>query len=328
MTIAAGQIDSSPFMSVDKPHGIVWSETGFIVGLGDDGDRLNLVNPRTETVELFAASFKGGDETHMAASQGPTFPKGNIYANKGDTIFDVSEDGDTVRKFAVPSPGVNIAGLAFDIYKYWNYRLIATTYDGSVWEIDETGHIEHIANLGSDVVPSGLLIAPSDYGDFSGSILVSLANENKIMAISVIDHSVSVFQEFQGEKPGMMRHNIQRTTLYVSNHDGGNIVKIDPENTKPYWTQVMLITEDEQDGSRNVNFVRSTRLGIEVTKLASRVMNPDFAGAVFVLDQAFEEALEVPEEEIPDIDPRLVIFPILAVIVIGIVTVIWRYRGF
>ncbi len=225
MAISFGQIDSSSFMSMDKPSSIAWSETGFIVGLGDDGARINLANPRTKTVELFAGAFKGGEETHIAVSLGMTFPYGNVYVNKGDAIFELSEDGLSNRKFVVPSPGSNIAGLTFDIVKTWSYRLIAVTDDGSVWAIDETGQVEHITNLGSNVGPSGLMIAPPDFGDFSSDILVSLANENKIVGISNIDHSVSVLHEFQGEKPGILLHNFQRSTLYVSNHDGGEIVK-------------------------------------------------------------------------------------------------------
>ncbi|MDP7657794.1 MAG: hypothetical protein QF812_01115 [Nitrososphaerales archaeon] len=328
MAISFGQIDSSSFMSMDKPSSIAWSETGFIVGLGDDGARINLANPRTKTVELFAGAFKGGEETHIAVSLGMTFPYGNVYVNKGDAIFELSEDGLSNRKFVVPSPGSNIAGLTFDIVKTWSYRLIAVTDDGSVWAIDETGQVEHITNLGSNVGPSGLMIAPPDFGDFSSDILVSLANENKIVGISNIDHSVSVLHEFQGEKPGILLHNFQRSTLYVSNHDGGEIVKIDPEVTKPYWAQVLLVTEDEQGGSHSVKFIRSTRLAVEISELASGVTNPDFAGAVFVGDAEWERSLEEPEDEVPDIDPRLIIYPLLIVVVIGIVAVIWRFRGF
>ena len=328
MAISFGQIDSSSFISVDKPSSIAWSQTGFIVGLGDDGVRINLVNPRTNKVDLYAGAFKGGEETHIAVSLGMTFPYGNVYVNKGDTIFELADDGQSNRKFAVPSPGSNIAGLTFDIMKTWSYRLIAVTYDGSVWAIDETGQVEHITNLGSNVGPSGLMIAPPDFGDFSSDILVSLANENKIVGISNIDHSVSVLHEFQGEKPGIMLHNFQRSTLYVSNHDGGDIVKIDPEVTKPYWAQILLVTEDEQGGSHSIKFIRATRLAVEISELASGVTNPDFAGAVFVGDAEWERSLEEPDEEIPDIDPRLIIFPVLIVIVIGIVAVIWRFRGF
>ena len=328
MAIGFGQIDYSNYMSVDKPSDIIWSDTGFLVGVGDDGIRINLVNTRLESVEMLAANFRGGDEIHMASTLGPNFPRGNIYANRGDIIFDISKDGRTVRQFATPSPESNIAGLTFDIEKYWNYNLIAVTYDGSVWELDETGHVTHIANLGSNVVPSGIMVAPADFGEFSGDILVSLANENKIMSISHMDNSVSVFQEFPGEKPGMMLFNVRLSTLYVSNNGGGNIVKIDQKNTEPYYAQVMLITENEQDGSKSINFIRSTRLGVEISKLASGVINPDFAGAVFVHDTTFEESLIVPEEEVPELDPRFIIYPILVLAAIGTIIVVWKFRGF
>mgnify|MGYP002820702299 CR=1 FL=1 len=328
MAVGFGQIDSSSYQSVNKPSEILWSETGFIVGVGDQGIRLNLVHTRLETVELFGQTFKSGDEVHIAIAPGGNMARGNVYGNRDDTIFEISKDGATVRNFAVPSPGVNIADLTFDIDKYWNWRLIATTYDGSVWAIDKTGSVEHIANLGSGAVPSGLLVAPADFGSVSGNILVTLANENKIMSISNVDHGVTVFHEFMGETVGMMAHNIVRSTLYVSNHDGDNIVKIDQENTKPYWTQVMLITENEMDGSKSINFIRSTALGVEISKLASGIMNPDFAGAVFVSDSDFENSLLVPEEEIPDMDTNIIVYPVLVIAMIGIVIVIWRYRGF
>ena len=328
MAVGFGKIDSSKYMSVDKPSDIIWSDTGFLVGTGDDGIRISLVSTRLESVDLFAATFKGADEIHMASTLGPSFTEGNVYANRGDVIFEVSKDGKTVRNFATPSPGSNIAALVFDIEKYWNYNLLAVTYDGSVWEIDENTQVTHIANLGSDVAPNGLMVAPADFGDFSGDILVSLANENKIVSISHIDNSVSVFKEFPGEKPGMMLFNIRLSTLYVSNNGDGSIVKIDQENTEPYFTQIMLVTENEQDGSKSINFIRSTRLGVEITKLASGIVNPDFAGAVFVHDAAFEESLLVPEEEVPELDPRVVLYPILVLAAIGTIIVIWKFRGF
>lgn len=328
MTLGFSQVDFQSYQTVDKPTSIVWVEGGFIVATGESGIRLYKINPRTEEVTLFAPTFKGGNEVHMATTLGPNFPSGTVFANQNDKIFTVSPDGQTVRDLSTPIEGINIAGLSMDFEKYWNYNLIAATYDGSIWEINENGIADLIVNLGSGAIPNGIIVAPADYGDFSGDILVSLKNENKIVAISHIDHTVSDFQEFQGETPGLLIYNFRDSTLYTSNTAENKIISLNKEITSPWITQIMLVTEDEQDSSLSLKFIRSTRLGIEVSELASGISNNDISGAVFVGGSAFDRALEVPSEEIPEIDPRFIIFPVLAIAVVGGAFLIWKYRGF
>ncbi|MFC1753660.1 hypothetical protein ACFL96_09755 [Thermoproteota archaeon] len=328
MTLGFSQVDFQSYQTVDKPTDIIWVEGGFIVATGESGIRLYKINPRTEEVTLFSPTFKGGDEVHMASTLGPNFPSGTVFANQNDKIFLISPDGQTVRDLSTPIEGINIAGLSMDLEKYWNYNLIAATYDGSIWEVDQNGKTDLIVNLGSGAIPNGIVIAPSSYGDFSGHILVSLKNENKIVAISNIDHTVSDFQEFQGETPGLLIYNFRDSTLYASNTDENKIISLNKEITLPWITQIMLVTEDEQDSSLSLKFIRSTRLGIEISELASGISNKDISDAVFVGDSAFDRALEVPAEEVAEIDSRLIIFPVFAIIVVGGAVLIWKYRGF
>lgn len=328
ITMVIGQVDFQSYQTVDKPSDILWVEGGFIVATGESGIRLYHINPRTEEVTLWAPTFKGGDEIHMATTLGPGFSSGTVFANRGDKIFSITPDGQSVRDLVTPSPGSNIAGLANDFEKYWNYNLLAVTYDGSVWKIDETGNAEFIVNLGDNVVPNGITVAPADFGDFSGDILISLKNQNKIVAVDHIDYSISDFQVFEGETPGEMKHNLRFSTLYASNQDENKIHSLSQEITSPFITQLMVVTENEQDNSLTLHSIRSTRLGVEVSEIASGISNQDISGSIFVSDNDYERALEVPPDEVIDIDPRLIIFPILAIVVIGVVVIIWKYRGF
>ncbi len=328
ITISFGKTDFNPYSIIDKPTDIIWSEHGLIVATGNDGIRLYRIDPRTEKIELFSPTFKGGNEVHLAITLGPTFTSGTVFANQDDTIFAISPDGQTVRDLSTPIEGVNIAALAVDYEKYWNYRLIAITYDGSVWEIDGAGKAYLIANLGNDAIPNGLIVAPADFGDFSGDILISLKNENKIIAISHINHEITDVVKFQGETPELLKYNLRDSTLYASNQDNNEIYSLNSEITSPYITQLMVITEDNQDGNLKLKFIRSTRLGIDVSDIDSGTTNIDISGAIFVSASDFARAMEIPEEEVADIDPRLIIFPILIIVAVATVFIIYKYRGF
>lgn len=328
ITIGFGQVDFQSYQTVDKPSDIIWIEGGFVVATGESGIRLYHINPRTMEVTLWAPTFKGGDEVHMSTTLGPSFSSGTVFANRDDTIFSISPDGQSVRNLVTPSPGYNIAGLTNDYEKYWNYDILAVTYDGKVWKIDSNGNTELIAQLGNNAIPNGITVAPADFGDFSGDILISLKNENKIIAIDHIDHSISDLYEFQGETPGEMKHNLRISTFYASNQVENKIHSLSQEITSPFITQLSVITENEQDNSLSIKSIRSTRLGVEVSEIASGISNQDISGSIYVGDNDYARALEVPPEEVVEIDPRLIIFPILAIVVIGLVVIIWRYRGF
>ena len=89
----------------------------------------------------------------------------------------------------------------------------------------------------------------------------------------------------------------------------------------------MVVSKEEQSESRSIYFVKSDHRGVEVKKFAADIENPDFAGAVFVWQPEFEEALKA-EEDLPELDVRLVILPILLAVVIVAALVLWKYRGF
>ncbi len=301
----------------------------FIVALEEDGIiKLYSVKPLDKVVERIGPTFAARDEVDVVSSSGANFPSENVYASSGDSIHEISTKGATVRVFATPSEGSNIEGLVFDNRGYWNYRLIAVTDDGVVWEIDKSGNVERIADLGDNAVPSGITVAPDEFGEFSGHVLVSIKNENRVVAISHKDHSVNVLAELPGEIPGSLRYIFPNADIYITEKNKDGIVKVDRAIVQDNLAQVLVVTEGEMDGAISLVAIKSSRAGVDITEIVSDFSEPDIEGITFVLDNELTEALKGEPEEVVEINPLFIIFPVLIIVVVVSFLVIWRYRGF
>lgn len=316
-----------PYASVTKPSELVWTGRTLLVAAEDEGMiKLFSINPNTKAVERFAPTFAGSGEVHFASSSGAYFPKEYVYASSGDTIQEITAKGDTVRVFVTPSKGVNIAGLVFDNRGYWNYKLIAVTYDGAVWEIDKSGEVKRLADVGEGVVSGGVAVARDEYGEFSGNILVTSKDKNRLVAVDNRDQRIRTVAELPAT-PGRIVYIPANSDLYLSKHDEGRIVKMDREVVQDHLAQIMVLTR-EADKSVSLVAVKSARAGVNVTKITS-ITAPDIDGAAFILDTELADALKgVIDEETEDFNPLLIILPIMALVLVGTFVVLWRYRGF
>jgi hypothetical protein len=328
---AFAQIDKEDYISMNNPSELIWTGKKFIVSSEEEGIiKLYSIDPCDKIVNRFGPTFAGRDEVHFVSSSGAYFPSENVYATSGDTISEISPEGDTTRVFATPSQGSNIVGLAFDVRGYWNYRLLAVTADGSVWEVDINGDVDLVADLGDNVVPNGIEMAPDEFGDFQGHILIPIKAENRILTVShKEDHSVNLLTEIPGENPLRLVYINTRSGIYVSDSDDGKIIILDRDLVKDNLAQVMVITENSVDRSISLYAIKSARAGVDVTNIISDVEDLDFDGITFVFDIELTDVLEcVEEDETEPIDPLFIIIPVLAIIVIIFAIVFWRYRGF
>ncbi len=324
-------IDAETYISVENPSELIWTGKKLIfASKGNDGIiKLFSIDPFDKSVERFGPTFAGKDEIHIVSSSGALFPELYIYANSGDKIYEISAKGDTVRVFATPSSGVNVAGLIFDNRGYWNYRLIAVTYDGEVWEIDKSGNVEHVAKIGENLIPSGIIVAPDEYGDFSGHILVSIKNENRILAISHKDHSKQELAELSGEMPRKLLYIFPNSDIYATEPEKDRIIILDRDVIQENLAQILVVTESDTDGSISLFAIKSSRAGVQVTEIASDITEVSLEGLDFVLDGELAEALKgEPEDQGFEINPLYIIFPILIAAILVTFFVLWRYRGF
>lgn len=327
---AFGQISTEEYISVNNPSELIWTGKKFIVASEDGGIiKLFYIDPCDKNLKRFGPTFAGRDEVHIVSSSGALFPAENVYATSGDTISEISPEGDTTRVFATPLKGSNIVGLAFDNRGYWNYRLTAVTVDGSVWEININGDTDLIAKLDDGMIPGDIAMAPDEFGDFQGHILIPIKNQNKIVTIShKEDHSINVLAELPEVNPLKVIYINTRSDIYVTDSDDGKIVIIDRDLVKDYLAQMMIITENADDGTLSLYSIRSSRMGVEVSNIISDIKDPDFAGVTFVFDVELTDVLKCEPEEPEPIDPLFIVLPVLAIVVLLFAVVFWRYRGF
>jgi len=327
-TLVFAEVKVEPYVSIEKPTEIVWSGSRFIVASEKEGViKLFTVNPRDKSIERFAPTFAGRKEVYIAVSPGRGFPERYVYANRGDTIYEIDPSGDTVRVFSIPSVGANVTSLTFDYGGYFNYNLIATTHEGSVWSIDSLGKAQLITNIGGNLTPSGVFVAPDEYGPFSGNLIVSIKNERKLIAISNRDYKVRDLTELP-EAPGRIIYVPSKSNLYLTKRDEDSVVKIDGEFFYPdYIAGLMVLTEDEQSGSGSIFVVHSNKTMVTVLKFASGI-KPPFKGSIFVNNQEFADALAGKfEKKGIEINPLLWIIPLAVGVVAVSFAVFWRYRG-
>jgi hypothetical protein len=324
---AQTQLKTENYKSVNNPEGLVWTGKLFIYPSSEDNiTKLYAVDPHDMSVNRFGSTFAAKGETHVVASSGIYFPSGYIYATSSDQIHEISADGNTVRVFTTPASGVDIVGLAFDNRGYWNYRLATVTKDGSVWMIDKNGDHEKIADLGSDANPTAVTVARDEFGDFSGDILVTLANGNKVVAVSHTSHNVSTVAEITEGTPKQILYIQTLSDMYVAEQQDGAIVKIDRDLVKDHLAEIMVVSE-AKDNTISLTAIKSDRAGVKTATIATG-LSPDIKEVAFVLDSELADAIKGPEPKGTEIDPLLIIIPIFAIVVVVTAIIIWRYRGF
>ncbi len=324
---AQEQVKTENYQSVTNPSGLIWTGRLFIYPSAEDNvTKLYALNPFDKSISRFGSTFAARGVTYVAASSGVYFPSGYIYATSGDQIHEISAEGDTVRVFATPSSGADIMGLAFDNRGYWNYKLAAVTKDGGVWVIDKNGEREKIADLGADSSPTSITLARDEFGDFSGHILVTTANGNKVVAISHTNRDVKTVTQISEGTPMQILYIQTLSDIYVAEQKTGAITKIDRDLVKDHLAEIMVVSE-ATDNTLSLTAIKSDRAGVKTANIATGVSS-DIKGFAFVLDSELADAVKGPEEKGIEIDPLLIIIPIFAVVVVITAIVIWRYRGF
>jgi hypothetical protein len=139
--------------------------------------------------QIFAPSISvpGGSvqgEHSVASSRGLAgFPKDDIYVAAGNSIVHITNDGSKHDVFSMgfPSP---VRAILFDLVGTFGFRLLATTYEGEIYQIDQRGRFQRLASTNDDV--EGMDIAPlgAGFGRFDGQLVVVGSNFGLIQAIS------------------------------------------------------------------------------------------------------------------------------------------------
>src|SRR3989304_1504814 len=321
------EVQMTDYASVINPCEIVWTGKKFLVASNEDNaTKLYSINPQTKTIERFASTFAGVSEVHFVSSSGAEFPREYVYASAGRTISEISPLGDTVRVFVTLGTDSEIAGLAFDNRGYWNYNLLAVAYDGSVWEINKLGSATNIANVGAGVSTGGVVVARDEYGDFSGNLLVSMVNKT-VLSVDHKEHKVAVLATLP-EIPGLIMYTPSSNDLYLAKASSGKIVQLDRDFLQDYLAQILVISTNSDGKSTSLFSIKSARAGVNVTKIAT-INESDIVGATFVNDNELNAAIQgIIDEETTDLNPLIIIIPILVAVIIVVAFVLYKYRGF
>lgn len=321
-----GQADIRHFSSIDNPVGIAWKGNEFLVSLSNGETKLFAISSDGANKTAFAPSFSAKGDVHLAVSDDISgFHARNVYINSGDTVYHADPRGRDVEPFATPAPGVDISYISFDEFGYWGSSLLVATVDGRIWLVNSDGESSLIANL--DDYPLSVVAGPDEYGTFTGHILVSLRDSQRIVGISPTDHSVKVLAEFPGEIPRLALVILPFSNLFFTNTNDDSISIISKDAFTKTSRFVIVFLENEEDKTGSIKVIEATRDEVKISDLVTDIENPSFGGATFALD---EELLAAPERKIAEeafrVDPVLFGTTVTLVVLAVSALVFWKFR--
>src|SRR5207248_3021 len=125
-------------------------------------------------------------ERYLAISPGlGTWAPNDIYVTDGDVVYKISPDGLSVTPFATMTGcGYDHSGITFDHEGTFGFDMIVTCGNADIWRVDSTGTPTHVANVGrGDGNYEGPVVAPANFGPYSGQILVANEDNGQVHAI-------------------------------------------------------------------------------------------------------------------------------------------------
>jgi hypothetical protein len=191
--------------------------------------------------------------------------------------------GATAGVFSTPLRGSTVEFIAFDTDGAWGYLLYALTANGGLWSINSTGGTRLVTNLGDNLMPEGIAVAPPSFGAYGGDMLVSMEKAHNVVAVSPIDPSgVITLARFPGEAPERVLIIPSNSDLLVAQYDLGIIAKIPAGNFSNYVGLPLIITEGEAGQAGTFTILKPLGNNITTIKLLSDPTSPHFEGAAFV----------------------------------------------
>ncbi len=176
------------FAALDAPSGVAATPDRLFATeyCGDHTHVLSIDPAGNNTIFATLPGTGGGClEKYIAISPGlGGFAPNYIYVTQGTSIIEVSADGSSVRVFAtIPTlPPASANGITFDHIGAFNYNMVITGFDGSVYTVDSNGNSKLLANVGTHV--EGPAVAPSNFAPYAGQIMVGAEDANTVFAIS------------------------------------------------------------------------------------------------------------------------------------------------
>ncbi|MFQ6134383.1 MAG: hypothetical protein ACE5KU_01020 [Nitrososphaerales archaeon] len=323
------EVEMEDFATFNKPVGLAWTSSGFIASSRNDETKLVTISLDGKTVEPFAPSFSGEGEVYIAISHGKAgFPEEYIYVSSGNSIYKIDPSGSDVKLFSTPFEEMGLGYIAFDTVGTWDHLLYAVNYNGLLWAIDSGGNANLIVDLGNDLLPESIAVAPEDFGDFGGDLIISLEMGRKVIAISDEDPSqVTVLAEFPGESPERVLVIPADSNLYLAKYEENVVVKIPAGHFSGYVGGLVVITEGEAGEPGSITLLQADEGVITIVKMAEGIENPHFEGAVFVPVTATSTVTTVMTVQAFSLNALLIIGVTVVAVVILAVVFVMRRRG-
>lgn len=289
-----------PYAGVYRPVGLDFNGEVFILSSSPEKVTLKTVSLDGSVVKDFAPVFWSEGEVYIAVSPGlGGFPKGYIYVNSADWIFEISPDGTRAQSFSQPLPGNSVMYLAFDKVGTWGHQLLAVNGNGIVWIIDPSGVASRVASLGDDMFPESITVAPLDFGVFGGFLLVSEEWGGKINAISPEPgHEVSILASFPGEPLERILFVPPSSDLFINKYEENFMFRLSHIHLQDYVGSLLVISEGEYGQPASIYAISPPQSASEefvITPIETGILGPHFEGAVFVeVDTLLAQAVRAP----------------------------------
>lgn len=236
------------------------------------------------TVQPYAASFAGVQEVYLAEANGSAgFAAGDLFLCSGDSVYRMAGGAGNAELFATPSKGSTVEYISFDPTGLWGHLLYALTGDGGVWAVSANGASSLVTNLGSNLVPEGLAVAPATLGGYAGDLLVTMENSHNIVAIprNATDTHITL-ATFEDQAPERVLVVPLGMNLLIAKYDRGTVVEIPATSLAGYAGLAMVITEGEKGQTGSINVLKATGTNVTSTILLADTSSPHFEGAAFV----------------------------------------------
>ncbi len=279
-----GGITLTKFVDINGPVGLAWDGVRFIASWRDDGTSALVTITPDGRVSPFSESFRGGHEVYLQVSPGlGGFKNDSIFMSTYfDNIIELDPEGNVLRNVSRPYPFDPVVFFTFDTVGSWNFSMLATTEDGSVWTIDPEGNHRRIIVLGQRTWLEGITVAPIGFGQIGGDIILAVEEGEKVIAISPLEgNRVLEVALFPGELPEKIEVIPPSKDLFISLVDADEIVKIDRSELVDYVGSLLLITEGRNNTYGSINIITSSQDEFQVLTLF-REFNVHFEDAIFV----------------------------------------------
>lgn len=302
-----GGITLTKFVDINGPVGLAWDGERFIVSWRDDGMSA-LVTISPDGIVSPFSEFRGGHEVYLQVSPGlGGFKNDSIFISTYfDNIVELDTEGNVLRNVSRPYPFDPVVFITFDTVGSWNFSMLATTEDGSVWTIDPNGNHRRIIVLGQRTWLEGITVAPRGFGQIGGDIILAVEEGEKVIAISPLEgNRVLEVAQFPGELPEKIEVVPPSKDLFISLVDRDEIVKIDRNELVDYVGALLLITEGRNNTYGSINIITSSQDEFHVLTLFKE-FNVHFEDAIFVdLSEAHPANDKVNDPRVPNGSPTV-----------------------